>query len=118
MVAVDLDTGERAWHFQVSHHDVWDWDLPAAPILADITVDGREIKAVALPTKQAWIFVFDRETGEPVWPIEEQPVKASEVPGEILAPTQPFPTKPPAIDRQGIGVDDLIDFTPELRAAA
>lgn len=118
LVAVDLDTGERAWHFQVSHHDVWDWDLPAAPILADITVDGREIKAVALPTKQAWIFVFDRETGEPVWPIEEQPVKASEVPGEILAPTQPFPTKPPAIDRQGIGVDDLIDFTPELRAAA
>ena len=118
LVAVDLDTGERVWHFQISHHEVWDWDLPAAPILADVTVDGRPIKAVALPTKQAWIFVFDRETGEPVWPIEERPVAASEVPGEILSPTQPFPTKPPAIDRQGIGVDDLIDFTPELRAAA
>ena len=117
LVAVDLDTGERLWHFQVSHHEVWDWDLPAAPILADITVDGREIKAVALPTKQAWIFVFDRETGEPVWPIEERAVAASDVPGEVLSPTQPFPTKPPAIDRQGIGVDDLIDFTPELRAA-
>ena len=118
LVAIDLDTGERVWHFQVSHHDVWDWDLPAAPILADITVDGREIKAVAVPTKQAWIFVFDRETGEPVWPIEERPVEGSEVPGELLAATQPFPTKPPAIDRQGIGIDDLIDFTPELRAAA
>jgi len=118
LVAIDLDTGERVWHFQVSHHDVWDWDLPAAPILADITVDGREIKAVAVPTKQAWIFVFDRETGEPVWPIEERPVEGSEVPGEVLAATQPFPTKPPAIDRQGIGIDDLIDFTPELRAAA
>ena len=118
LVAIDLDTGERVWHFQISHHDVWDWDLPAAPILADITVDGREIKAVAVPTKQAWIFVFDRETGEPVWPIEERPVEGSEVPGELLAATQPFPTKPPAIDRQGIGIDDLIDFTPELRAAA
>ena len=118
LVAVDLDTGERLWHFQVSHHEVWDWDLPAAPILADITVDGRDIKAVALPTKQAWIFVFDRETGEPVWPIEERPVAPSEVPGEVLSPTQPFPTRPPAIDRQGISVDDLLDFTPELRAAA
>ena len=118
LVAVDLDTGERLWHFQVSHHEVWDWDLPAAPILVDVTVDGRDIKAVALPTKQAWIFVFDRETGEPVWPIEERPVAASDVPGEVLSPTQPFPTKPPAIDRQGISVDDLIDFTPELRAAA
>lgn len=118
IVAVDLDTGERAWHFQISHHDVWDWDLPAAPILVDITVDGRDIKAVAVPTKQAWIFVFDRETGEPVWPIEERPVAQSEVPGEVLSPTQPFPTKPPAIDRQGIGIDDLIDFTPELRAKA
>jgi len=118
LVAIDLDTGERVWHFQVSHHDVWDWDLPAAPILVDITVGGREIKAVAVPTKQAWIFVFDRETGEPVWPIEERPVEGSEIPGEVLAATQPFPTKPPAIDRQGIGIDDLIDFTPELRAAA
>ena len=118
LVAVDLDTGERVWHFQVSHHDVWDWDLPCAPILADITVDGRAIKAVALPTKQAWVFVLDRETGEPVWPIEERPVAPSEVPGELLSATQPFPTKPPAFDRQGIGIDDLIDFTPELRAEA
>ena len=118
IVAVDLDTGERAWHYQISHHDVWDWDLPAAPILVDVTVDGRDIKAIAVPTKQAWIFVFDRATGEPVWPIEERPVDPSTVPGEVLAPTQPFPTKPPAIDRQGIGIDDLIDFTPELRAKA
>ena len=114
LVALDLDTGERKWHFQITHHDVWDWDLPAAPILVDITVDGRDIKAVALPTKQAWVFVFDRETGEPVWPIEEQPVAPSDIPGERLSPTQPHPTKPPAFDRQGIGPDDLIDWTPEL----
>ena len=82
------------------------------PCLADITVDGRDIKAVALPTKQSWLFVFDRETGEPVWPIEEQPVAASDIPGERLAPTQPHPTKPPAFDQQGIGPDDLVDFTP------
>ena len=118
LVAVDLETGERVWHFQITHHDVWDWDLPAAPILADITVDGRDIKAVALPTKQAWVFVFDRETGEPVWPIEEQPVDPSDMPGEVLAPTQPIPTKPPAFDQQGIGPDDLVDFTPELRERA
>ena len=118
LVAVDLDTGERLWHFQISHHDVWDWDLPCAPILADITVDGRPIKAVAQPTKQGWVFVFDRVTGEPIWPIEERPVAASDVPGELLSPTQPFPTKPPALDRQGFGIDDLIDFTPELRAEA
>ncbi len=114
LVALDLDTGERKWHFQITHHDVWDWDLPAAPILVDITVDGRDIKAVALPTKQAWVFVFDRETGEPVWPIEEQPVAPSDIPGERLSATQPHPTKPPAFDRQGIGPDDLIDWTPEL----
>ena len=118
LVAVDLDTGERIWHFQISHHDVWDWDLPCAPILADITVDGRPVKAVAQPTKQGFVFVFDRVTGEPVWPIEERPVGASDVPGELLSPTQPFPTKPPALDRQGFGPDDLIDFTPELRAEA
>ena len=118
IVAVDLDTGERLWHFQISHHDVWDWDLPCAPILVDITVDGRPIKAVAQPTKQGWVFVFDRVTGEPVWPIEERPVAASNVPGELLSPTQPFPTKPPALDRQGFGPNDLIDFTPELRAEA
>ena len=118
LVAVNLRTGERVWHYQTVHHDLWDFDLPAAPILADITVDGRPIKAVALPTKQAWLFVFDRETGEPVWPIEERPVGQSDVPGERVSPTQPFPTKPPAFDRQGIGPDDLIDFTPELKAEA
>ena len=118
LVALDLETGERRWHFQITHHDVWDWDLPAGPVLADITVDGRDIKAVALPTKQSWLFVFDRETGEPVWPIEERPVAASDIPGEILAPTQPHPTRPPAFDQQGIGPDDLIDFTPELKARA
>ena len=118
LVAVDLETGERLWHFQFIHHDVWDWDLPCAPILVDITVDGREIKAIAQPSKQTWLYVFDRVTGEPVWPIEERPVEASNVPGELLSLTQPFPTRPPAYDRQGVGVDDLIDFTPELRAEA
>ena len=118
LVAVDLETGERLWYFQFIHHDVWDWDLPCAPILVDITVDGREIKAIAQPTKQTWLYVFDRVTGEPIWPIEERPVEASNVPGELLAPTQPFVTKPPAYDRQGVGIDDLIDFTPELRAEA
>ncbi len=118
LVAVDLETGERLWHFQFIHHDVWDWDLPCAPILVDITVDGREIKAVAQPSKQTWLYVFDRVTGEPVWPIEERSVEASNVPGELLALTQPFPTKPPAYDRQGVGIDDLVDFTPELRAEA
>ena len=118
LVALDLDTGERKWHFQITHHDVWDWDLPAAPVLVDVTVDGRDIKAVALPTKQSWLFVFDRETGEPVWPIEERPVPPSDIPGERLAPTQPHPTKPPPFDEQGIGPDDLIDWTPELRQRA
>ena len=118
LVAVDLETGERLWYYQFIHHDVWDWDLPCAPILVDITVDGREIKAIAQPSKQTWLYVFDRVTGEPVWPIEERPVEASNVPGELLAPTQPFPTKPPAYDRQGVSIDDLIDFTPELRAEA
>ncbi len=118
LVAVDLETGERVWHYQTVHHDVWDLDLPCAPILADITVDGRAIKAIVQPTKQGFLFVFDRVTGEPVWPIEERPVPPSDVPGEVLAPTQPYPTKPPPFDRQGIGPDDLIDFTPALRAEA
>ena len=118
LVAVDLETGERLWYYQFIHHDVWDWDLPCAPILVDITVDGREIKAIAQPSKQTWLYVFDRVTGEPVWPIEERPVEASDVPGELLSPTQPYPTRPPAYDRQGVGIDDLIDFTPELRAEA
>ena len=118
LVAVDIETGERLWYYQFIHHDVWDWDLPCAPILVDITVDGREIKAIAQPSKQTWLYVFDRETGEPVWPIEERAVEASTVPGELLALTQPYPTKPPAYDRQGVDIDDLIDFTPELRAEA
>jgi len=118
VVAVDLETGERAWHFQTVHHDIWDWDLPAAPVLADITVDGREIKALVLPTKQSWLFVLDRETGEPVWPIEEVPVEAGDVPGEWYSPTQPIPTKPPPVDRIEFGIDDLVDYTPELRAQA
>ena len=118
VVAVDLDTGARVWHFQTVHHDIWDWDLPAAPVLADITVAGREIKALVLPTKQSWLFVLDRETGEPVWPIEEVAVETGDVPGEWYSPTQPVPTKPPAVDRIDFGIDDLIDYTPELRAQA
>ena len=118
IVAIDIETGERVWHFQTTHHDIWDFDLPCAPVLVDITVDGRDIKAVVQPSKQGWLYVFDRETGEPVWPIEEQPVPAGDVPGEWYAPTQPYPTKPPPIDLQGFGPDDLIDFTPELRAEA
>ena len=116
VVAVDLDTGDRVWHFQTVHHDIWDWDLPAAPILGDITVDGRLIKALMLPTKQSYIFVLDRETGEPVWPIDEVPVEAGDVPGEWYSPTQPIPTKPPAIDRVEFEMADLADYTPELQA--
>ena len=118
LVAVDLETGERLWHYQLIHHDVWDWDIPCAPILADVTIDGVERKIVAQPTKQAWLYVFDRETGEPIWPIEERAVEASNVPGELLSPTQPFPTKPPAYDRQGVDLDALVDFTPEIRRRA
>ena len=118
LVCLDAATGERVWHFQFVHHGVWDWDNPNAPILLDITVDGRPIKAVAQATKQAWLYVFDRVTGEPVWPIEERPVPQTDVPGEKTSPTQPFPTKPAAFDRQGLTHDDLIDFTPELRAEA
>ena len=118
LVAVDLQTGKRRWHFQLVHHGIWDMDIPCAPILVDITANGRTIKAVAQPTKQAFLYVFNRETGEPIWPIEERPVAKGDVPGEWYAPTQPFPTKPPAYDRQGFSVDDLIDFTPEMRAQA
>ncbi len=118
VVALDARTGERIWHFQGVHHGIWDYDFPCAPNLVDITVDGRRIKAVAQVSKQGFTYVLDRVTGEPVWPIEERPVPASTVPGERLSETQPFPTKPPAFDRQGVSVDDLIDFTPELRAEA
>jgi glucose dehydrogenase len=118
LVCVRCATGQRVWHYQIVHHDLWDYDLPAAPVLADITVDGRRIKAVVQVTKQAFAFVFDRTNGHPVWPIEERPVPASDTPGERTSPTQPFPTKPPPFDRQGVTVDDLIDFTPALRAEA
>jgi quinoprotein glucose dehydrogenase len=118
LVAVDLHTGKRKWHYQLVHHGIWDMDIPCAPILANITVNGRAVKAVAAPSKQAFLYVFDRETGQPVWPLEERPVPKGDVPGEWYAPTQPFPTKPPAYDRQGVSFDDLIDFTPELHEEA
>jgi quinoprotein glucose dehydrogenase len=118
LVAVDLQTGQRKWHYQLVHHGIWDMDIPCAPILADIVLNGRPIKAVAQPTKQAFLYVLDRVTGQPVWPIEERPVPKGDVPGEWYSPTQPFPTKPPAYDRQGLSTDDLIDFTPELKAEA
>lgn len=118
LVALDIATGERLWHFQAVHHGLWDYDLPAAPTLVDINSGGRVIKAVAQISKQGFTYVFDRITGEPVWPIEERPVPASNVPGEIAAPTQPFPTKPAAFEPQGISDETLIDFTPELRQEA
>ena len=119
LVAVDAETGQRAWHFQAVHHGVWDYDFPAAPTLIDITVDGRPIKAIAQVSKQGFTYVFDRATGEPVWPIEERPVETdSDLEGEVLSPTQPFPTKPPPFEYQGLSIDDLVDFTPEIRAMA
>ncbi len=118
VVALDLTTGERQWHFQTTHHDVWDWDIPAAPILLDLTIDGRNTAAIAQPVKQGFTFVFDRATGEPLFDIEEVPVPASDVPGERLSPTQPIPVKPPSFARQGLSDDELIDFTPELKAKA
>jgi quinoprotein glucose dehydrogenase len=118
LVAVDLDTGRRLWHFQFVHHPIWDYDVPCAPILADVTVNGRRIKAVAQPTKQGWVFMFDRQTGAPIFPIEERPVEKGSVPREWYSPTQPFPTKPPAFDRQGFLETDLLDLTPELKAEA
>jgi glucose dehydrogenase len=118
VVCLDATNGRRVWHFQTVHHDLFDYDNPAGPILADITVNGRRIRAVVQVTKQSFAYVLDRVTGQPVWPIEERPVPASTVPGEKVAATQPFPTKPPPFDRQGVTIDDLIDFTPELRAEA
>ena len=118
VVALDAETGERVWHFQLTHHELWDYDLPTAPILVDIEVDGVLVKALVQLSKQGFAYVLDRATGEPVWPIEERPVQESDVPGEWTSPTQPFPTKPPPFERQGVLEDDLIDFTPELRAEA
>ena len=116
LVALDAATGKRVWHYQIVHHGLWDYDLPAAPNLVDITVQGKEVKAVAQVTKQGFTFVFDRVTGEPVWPIEERPVPQSTVSGEKSSATQPFPTKPPPFEPQGVRADRLIDFTPELRS--
>lgn len=118
IVAVDLKTGKRRWHYQLAHHGIWDHDIPCAPILLDLTVNGRIIKALAQPTKQAFLYVLDRATGQPIWPIEERPVPKGDVPREWYSPTQPFPTKPPPFDRQGVTTEDLIDFTPALRAEA
>jgi quinoprotein glucose dehydrogenase len=118
LVALDIKTGKRKWHYQITHHGVWDYDPPCAPILFDMTLSGRRVKALAQPTKQSFLFVLNRETGEPIWPIEERPVPQSSVPKEKTSPTQPFPTRPLPFDRQGIAVDDLIDFTPGLRAEA
>jgi quinoprotein glucose dehydrogenase len=118
VLALDAKTGKRVWHFQTTHHDIWDFDPPTAPILADITADGRPVKAVIQLTKQGFAFVLDRVTGKPVWPIEERPVPKSDVPGEWTSPTQPFPTKPAGLVRQGLTEDDLVDFTPEIKAEA
>ena len=115
LVAIDVKTGERQWHYQFIHHDIWDWDIPSPPIIADLP-NGR--KVVMSVTKQAWVYTFDRLTGEPIWPIVERPVPQGDVPNEWYSPTQPFPTRPAPFDRQGFTEDDMIDWTPELRALA
>lgn len=118
VVCLDAKTGKRVWHFQAIHHPLWDYDLPTAPILADVTVNGRRRKLLVQLSKQAFAYVLDRETGEPIWPIQERPVPRGDTPGESYSPTQPVPTKPPAYEQQGITIDGLIDFTPELRQEA
>jgi quinoprotein glucose dehydrogenase len=118
LIALDVKTGKRVWHFQLVHHDIWNYDTPTAPVLLDVTIDGEEVPIVVQTTKQAFAYTFNRVTGEPIWPIEERPVPASKIPGEKLSETQPFPTRPAPYDNQGLTHDDLIDFTPELRQAA
>ncbi|HXD23436.1 MAG TPA: PQQ-binding-like beta-propeller repeat protein, partial [Gemmatimonadaceae bacterium] len=118
LVCLDANTGKRVWHFQTLHHDIWDYDLPAPPVLVDITVGGKKIPAVAQVTKAGFTFVFDRLTGKPVWPIKERKVPQTDVPGEKTSTTQPFPTLPEPFEPQGLRVEDLIDFTPELKAKA
>jgi len=118
LIALDVRTGERVWHYQMVHHDIWNYDTSTAPVLLDVTVNGQPVPAVVQVTKQAFAYAFNRETGEPIWPIEERPVPEGLIPGERLSPTQPFPTKPAPYDMQGLTEDDLIDFTPELRQEA
>jgi len=119
LVCLDAETGKRRWHYQTEHHGLWDRDIASAAILCDIPMPGgKVVKACALPTKQAFLFVFDRASGKPLWPIEERKVEAGDVPGEWYAPTQPFPTRPPPFDRQGFTLDDVIDWTPEIKARA
>lgn len=118
VVALDLNTGKRVWHFQTVHHGLWDYDNPAAPNLLDITVHGTRVKALAQITKQGYVYTFDRATGKPIWPITETPVPPSDVPGEQASPTQPIPSKPAPFEYQGVTVNDLADFTPEIRAMA
>ncbi len=118
IIALDVETGERRWHFQIVRHDIWNYDTPTAPVLLDVTVDGEEIPVVAQATKQSFLYVLNRETGEPVWPMEDRPVPQSNVPGEQLAETQPFPTWPLAYDLQGRSEEHLIDYTPEIRQRA
>ncbi|MBQ91583.1 MAG: pyrroloquinoline quinone-dependent dehydrogenase [Acidimicrobiaceae bacterium] len=118
LVALDAETGQRIWHFQMVHHDLWEYDTIGPPTLGEITVDGRTIQAVMQPSKTGFLYVFDRVTGEPVWPIEERPVPPSTVPGEQASPTQPFPTRPPPFAHHGVREDDLIDFTPALERRA
>ncbi|MGH7701152.1 MAG: pyrroloquinoline quinone-dependent dehydrogenase, partial [Gemmatimonadales bacterium] len=118
VLALDVKTGRRVWHFQMIHHDIWDYDTPTAPNLVDVTVNGRRRRLVVQTTKQGFAYVFDRVTGEPIWPIAERPVPLSDTPGEWTSPTQPFPTRPGPYERQGVTADDLIDFTPELRREA
>ncbi|MBC8090066.1 MAG: pyrroloquinoline quinone-dependent dehydrogenase [Phycisphaerae bacterium] len=115
IVCLDLNTGVKKWHFQMVHHPIWDFDLSAAPILADINVDGKAVKSVAVPTKQGFLYMFDRVSGKPVWPIEERPVEQGDAPGEWYSPTQPFPTKPAPYSRNGVTLDDILDFTPALK---
>ncbi|MBC7983375.1 MAG: PQQ-binding-like beta-propeller repeat protein, partial [Candidatus Obscuribacterales bacterium] len=118
LIALDLKTGVRKWHYQLVHHDIWNYDTPTAPVLLDVKQNGKTVPAVVQVTKQAFAYAFNRVTGEPLWPIFEKPVAASKVPGEKMATTQPFPTKPAAYDMQGLTHDDLINFTPELREKA
>jgi quinoprotein glucose dehydrogenase len=118
LIALDVETGERVWHYQLVRHDIWNYDTPVAPIVMDVTVDGERIPGIFQASKQSFLYAFNRETGEPIWPIEDRPVPQSRVPGEQLAPTQPFPTRPAPYDLQGRTEEHLIDYTPELRARA